>query len=180
MMPLAIKGRHRRNATAFRRVLHRCSGPSADARQPKRMEDKNLFLALFLCSILLSTAYSHMIFEENRDTNLATSNKMKLPDLPPISIVELTKTSRKVSRKEAEKKKESKAEEQGLTEVRDEEFPHYVSRLCQGPGRKRFELMKGDFSCGKEDSDFSCAILLGRIKLTGIMQRNILLLINYL
>uniref|UniRef100_A0A8C3T5A7 Agouti-signaling protein n=1 Tax=Chelydra serpentina TaxID=8475 RepID=A0A8C3T5A7_CHESE len=72
------------------------------------MEDKNFFLALFLCSILLSTAYSHIIFEENRDTNLATSNKMKLPDLPPISIVELTKTSRKVSRKEAEKKKESK------------------------------------------------------------------------
>uniref|UniRef100_A0A452I3R5 Agouti-signaling protein n=1 Tax=Gopherus agassizii TaxID=38772 RepID=A0A452I3R5_9SAUR len=73
-----------------------------------KIENKNLFLALFLCSILLSTAYSHMIFEENRDTNLATSNKMKLPDLPSISIVELTKTSRKVSRKEAEKKKESK------------------------------------------------------------------------
>uniref|UniRef100_A0A8C0GT59 Agouti-signaling protein n=1 Tax=Chelonoidis abingdonii TaxID=106734 RepID=A0A8C0GT59_CHEAB len=72
------------------------------------INNKNLFLALFLCSILLSTAYSHMIFEENRDTNLATSNKMKLPDLPSISIVELTKTSRKVSRKEAEKKKESK------------------------------------------------------------------------
>ncbi|CAM4549006.1 unnamed protein product [Lepidochelys olivacea] len=72
------------------------------------MEDKNLFLALFLCSVLLSTAYSHMIFEENRDTNLATNIRMKLPDLPPISIAELTKTSRKVSRKEAEKKKESK------------------------------------------------------------------------
>nr|XP_014433341.1 agouti-signaling protein isoform X3 [Pelodiscus sinensis] len=52
------------------------------------MEDKSLFLALFLCCILLSTTYSHLAFEEHRDTNLATSNRMKLPDLPPISIVE--------------------------------------------------------------------------------------------
>ncbi|XP_006131767.2 agouti-signaling protein isoform X1 [Pelodiscus sinensis] len=76
------------------------------------MEDKSLFLALFLCCILLSTTYSHLAFEEHRDTNLATSNRMKLPDLPPISIVELTKTSRKVSRKEAEKKKASKRKTQ--------------------------------------------------------------------
>ncbi|XP_074867926.1 agouti-signaling protein [Carettochelys insculpta] len=76
------------------------------------MEDKNLCLVLFLCCILLSTAYSHMNVEENRDANLATSNKMKLPDLPAISIVELTKTSRRVSRKEAEKKKASKRKTQ--------------------------------------------------------------------
>ncbi|KFP33491.1 Agouti-signaling protein [Colius striatus] len=66
-----------------------------------RMESKNLFLSLLLCYSLLRAADSHMIFEEKTECNLSRSNKISLSDLPPISIVDL-------SRKEAENKKSSK------------------------------------------------------------------------
>ncbi|KAM9219054.1 agouti-signaling protein [Leptosomus discolor] len=73
-----------------------------------RMESKNLFLSLLLCYSLLRAAYSHMVIEEKTERNLSRSNKMKLSDLPPISIVDLTKRSQRVSRKEAENRKSSK------------------------------------------------------------------------
>ncbi|XP_019395270.1 PREDICTED: agouti-signaling protein isoform X1 [Crocodylus porosus] len=73
-----------------------------------RMESKNLLFGFLLYCILLTITYSHMVIEENTEQSLANSNKMNLPDLPPISIVELTKASRKISRKEAEKKISSK------------------------------------------------------------------------
>ncbi|NWH76916.1 ASIP protein, partial [Piaya cayana] len=73
-----------------------------------RMESKNLFLSLLLCCSLLRAANSHLVIEEKRECNLSRSNKMNLQDLPPLSIVDLRRTSQKVSRKEAENKKSSK------------------------------------------------------------------------
>ncbi|NWX18081.1 ASIP protein, partial [Aegotheles bennettii] len=73
-----------------------------------RMESKNLFLILLLSYSLLRAVDSHMVIEEKTECNLPRSNKMNLQDLPPISIVDLTKRSQKVSRKEAENKKASK------------------------------------------------------------------------
>nr|XP_056701325.1 agouti-signaling protein [Euleptes europaea] len=73
------------------------------------MEYQNLLLGLLLCCTLLTTSYSYMIFEEKQNTDTAVgNNRMKLPDLPPISIVDLTKASKKISRKEAEKRKSMK------------------------------------------------------------------------
>ncbi|KFV50267.1 Agouti-signaling protein [Gavia stellata] len=63
-----------------------------------RMESKNLFLSLLLCYSVLRAAHSHMVIEEKTECNLSRSNKMNLQDLPPISIVDLTKRSQKVSR----------------------------------------------------------------------------------
>jgi len=51
------------------------------------MKRKNLFLSLLLCYSLLRAASSHLIIEEKTECNLSKSNKMNLPDLPPISIV---------------------------------------------------------------------------------------------
>uniref|UniRef100_A0A8B9CP48 Agouti-signaling protein n=1 Tax=Anser brachyrhynchus TaxID=132585 RepID=A0A8B9CP48_9AVES len=72
------------------------------------MERKNLFLSLLLCYSLLRATKSHMVIEEKIERNLSRNNKMNLSDLPPISIVDLTKRSQRVSRKEAENKKSSK------------------------------------------------------------------------
>uniref|UniRef100_A0A8B9MQW6 Agouti-signaling protein n=1 Tax=Accipiter nisus TaxID=211598 RepID=A0A8B9MQW6_9AVES len=72
------------------------------------MESKNLFLSLLLCYSLLRAADSHMVIEEKTECNLSSSNNMNLSDLPPISIVDLTRRSQKVSRKEAENRKSSK------------------------------------------------------------------------
>ncbi|NWV30391.1 ASIP protein, partial [Origma solitaria] len=73
------------------------------------MERKNLFLSLLLCYSLLRAADSHLVIEEKKtECNLSRSSKMDLSDLPPISIVDLTRRSQKVSRKEAESKKSSK------------------------------------------------------------------------
>ncbi|NWT83205.1 ASIP protein, partial [Lanius ludovicianus] len=69
------------------------------------MERKNLFLSLLLCYSLFRAADSHLVIEEKTECDL--SSKMDLSDLPPISIVDLTR-SQKVSRKEAENKKSSK------------------------------------------------------------------------
>ncbi|NXH76692.1 ASIP protein, partial [Hydrobates tethys] len=73
-----------------------------------RMESKNLFLSVLLCCSLLRAADSHMVIEEKTECSVSRSNKMSLQDLPPISIVDLTKRSQKVSREEAENKKASK------------------------------------------------------------------------
>ncbi|NXN10313.1 ASIP protein, partial [Indicator maculatus] len=73
-----------------------------------RMESKNLFLSLLLCYSVLRAADSHMVIEEKTECNPSKGNKMNLSDLPPISIVDLTKRSQKVSRKEAENRKSSK------------------------------------------------------------------------
>ncbi|XP_051488795.1 agouti-signaling protein [Apus apus] len=73
-----------------------------------KMESKSLFLILLLCCSLLRAADSHLVIEEKTECSLPRSNKMSLQDLPPISIVDLTKRSQKVSRKEAENKKSSK------------------------------------------------------------------------
>ncbi|XP_053105530.1 agouti-signaling protein [Hemicordylus capensis] len=78
----------------------------------RRMEYRNLLLGFFLCCTLVTASYSYMIFEEKQDTAVVNNNKLKLPDLPPISIVDLTKTSLKLSRKEAEKKKSMKKKAQ--------------------------------------------------------------------
>ncbi|NWI90534.1 ASIP protein, partial [Pitta sordida] len=72
------------------------------------MERKNLFLSLLLCYSLLRAAGSHMVLEEKTECNVSRSSRMDLSDLPPISIVDLTRRSQKVSRKEAENKKSSK------------------------------------------------------------------------
>ncbi|XP_020662166.1 agouti-signaling protein isoform X2 [Pogona vitticeps] len=78
------------------------------------MEYRNLLLGFLLCCILLATSYSYMILEEKKDTNKSAvhTSKIKFPDLPPISIVELTKTSMKLSRKEAERNKSMKKKAQ--------------------------------------------------------------------
>ncbi|KFQ81623.1 Agouti-signaling protein [Phoenicopterus ruber ruber] len=60
-----------------------------------RMESKNIFLSLLLCYSLLRAANSHMVIEEKTECNLSRSNKMNLQDLPPISIVENKKSSKK-------------------------------------------------------------------------------------
>ncbi|KAM6453823.1 agouti-signaling protein [Liasis olivaceus] len=67
------------------------------------MEYKNFLLGFLLCCMLLTASYSYMIFEEKQNLD-----KIKIPDLPPVSIVDLTKMSLKLSRKEAEKKKSMK------------------------------------------------------------------------
>ncbi|KAJ6661074.1 hypothetical protein lerEdw1_016875 [Lerista edwardsae] len=69
-----------------------------------------LLLGFLFCCTLIIASDSHVIFEEkqNMDITAVHNHKMKLPDLPPISIVDLTKTSLKLSRKEAEKKKYKK------------------------------------------------------------------------
>ncbi|XP_025066534.1 agouti-signaling protein isoform X2 [Alligator sinensis] len=92
------------------------------------MESKNLLFGFLLCYILLTTTYSHMAIEENTEQSLANSNKMNLPDLPPISIVELTKASRKISRKEAETKISSKLYS-GCSWKRKRPFPSAFSKL---------------------------------------------------
>ncbi|KAG8131852.1 hypothetical protein E2320_009753, partial [Naja naja] len=71
------------------------------------MEYKNFLLSFLLCCMLLTTSYCSMIFEEkqNSDNYSINNNKIKIPDLSPISIEDLTRTSLKLSRKEAEKKK---------------------------------------------------------------------------
>ncbi|XP_071428873.1 agouti-signaling protein [Pithys albifrons albifrons] len=73
-----------------------------------RMESKKLLLSLLLCCSLLRAADAHLVLEEKVECNLSRSSKMDLSDLPPISIVDLTRRSQKVSRKEAENKKSSK------------------------------------------------------------------------
>ncbi|NWY70015.1 ASIP protein, partial [Erithacus rubecula] len=72
------------------------------------MARRNLFLSLLLCYSLFRAADSHLVIEEKTECNLSRSSKMDLSDLPPISIVDLTRKSQKVSRKEAENKKASK------------------------------------------------------------------------
>ncbi|NWT58612.1 ASIP protein, partial [Erythrocercus mccallii] len=72
------------------------------------MAIKNLFLSLLLCYSLFRAADSHLVIEEKTECNLSRRSKMDLSDLPPISIVDLTRKSQKVSRKEAENKKSSK------------------------------------------------------------------------
>ncbi|KAI1233580.1 hypothetical protein IHE44_0004764, partial [Lamprotornis superbus] len=72
------------------------------------LRTKNLFLSLLLCYSLFRAADSHLVIEEKTECNLSRSSKMDLSDLPPISIVDLTRKSQKVSRKEAENKKSSK------------------------------------------------------------------------
>ncbi|OWK52450.1 Agouti-signaling protein [Lonchura striata] len=79
------------------------------------MARKNLFLSLLLCYSLFRAADSHLVIEEKTECNLSRRSKMDLSDLPPISIVDLTRKSQKVSRKEAENKKSSK--------------PHHTSAL---------------------------------------------------
>ncbi|NWU12328.1 ASIP protein, partial [Cephalopterus ornatus] len=79
------------------------------------MERKNLFLSLLLCCSLLRAADSHMVTEEKTECNLSRSSRMDLSDLPPISIVDLTRRSQKVSRKEAENKKSSKKNAESKT-----------------------------------------------------------------
>ncbi|NXS17235.1 ASIP protein, partial [Mystacornis crossleyi] len=72
------------------------------------MERKNLFLSLLLCYSLFRAADSHLVIEEKRDCDLFRRSKMNRSDLPPISIVDLTRRSQRVTRKEAENKKSSK------------------------------------------------------------------------
>ncbi|NWW83090.1 ASIP protein, partial [Climacteris rufus] len=72
------------------------------------MESKNLFLSLLLCYSLLRAAHSHLVIEEKTECSLSKGSRVDLSDLPPISIVDLTRRSQKVSRKEAENKKSSK------------------------------------------------------------------------
>ncbi|XP_062976017.1 agouti-signaling protein [Elgaria multicarinata webbii] len=78
------------------------------------MEYRNLLLGFLLCCTLLTVSYSYMILDEKQDMDngMANNNKIKLPDLQPISIVDLTKTSLKLSRKEAEIKKSMKKKAQ--------------------------------------------------------------------
>ncbi|XP_065501842.1 agouti-signaling protein [Caloenas nicobarica] len=90
---------------------------------PPRMESKSLFLSLLLCYSLLRAADSHMVIEEKTERNPSRSNKMNLPDLPPISIVDLTKRSQKVSRKEAENKKASKKNAEPKTPLKPRPAP---------------------------------------------------------
>lgn len=56
---------------------------------PSRMEYKNFLLSFLLCCMLLTTSYCYMIFEEkqNSDNDAINNNKIKIPNLPPISIV---------------------------------------------------------------------------------------------
>uniref|UniRef100_A0A8C5S3X2 Uncharacterized protein n=1 Tax=Laticauda laticaudata TaxID=8630 RepID=A0A8C5S3X2_LATLA len=62
----------------------------------------NFLLSFLLCCMLLTTSYCYMIFEEkqNSDNYSINNNKIKIPDLPPISIVvTCQKGSKKISAK---------------------------------------------------------------------------------
>nr|QBY06349.1 agouti [Andrias davidianus] len=75
------------------------------------MVEKNLPLSIFtFCIIFILVTNSHMNVEEKTTMEHSTKNDMKKLQglLPPISIVELTKTSRRISRMDAEMKKLSK------------------------------------------------------------------------
>uniref|UniRef100_A0A8C5QM50 Agouti-signaling protein n=1 Tax=Leptobrachium leishanense TaxID=445787 RepID=A0A8C5QM50_9ANUR len=63
---------------------------------------------LFFMTCLLGLGHSHIVLEEKRDeTN--SGSIIRFPELlPPISIVDLTKASRRVSRVDAEKNKMAK------------------------------------------------------------------------
>ncbi|XP_044155781.1 agouti-signaling protein-like [Bufo gargarizans] len=65
-------------------------------------------LSIFLLAWLMVLVQSHILFEEKSDkTN--SGSPARFPDLlPPISIVDLTKTSKRVSRIDAEKNKLAK------------------------------------------------------------------------
>ncbi|XP_078508304.1 agouti-signaling protein [Lissotriton helveticus] len=75
------------------------------------MIEKNLFFSIFVfCIVSILVTNSHMNIEEKTIMENSASNDMKKLQelLPPISIVELTRTSRRMSRSEAEKMKLSK------------------------------------------------------------------------
>ncbi|XP_048353940.1 agouti-signaling protein isoform X2 [Sphaerodactylus townsendi] len=104
------------------------------------MEHKNLLFVILFCCMFLTAIYSHMIFEEKQNTDNAVKNsKMRLPDLPPISIVDLTKTSKKISRKEAEKKKsmQRKKQQKKHPRLRPSPAPNCVATWasCKPPSR---------------------------------------------
>ncbi|XP_009938513.2 agouti-signaling protein [Opisthocomus hoazin] len=87
------------------------------------MESQNVFLSLLLCCSLLRAADSYMVIEEKTECNLSRSNKMNLQDLPPITIVDLTKRSQQVSRREAENKKSSKKNAERKTPPKPRPIP---------------------------------------------------------
>ncbi|XP_066481897.1 agouti-signaling protein [Tiliqua scincoides] len=105
------------------------------------MDHRQLLLGVLFCCTLITASYSHVIFEEkqNMDSTAVNHNKMKLPALPPISIVELTKTSLKLSRKEAEKKKsmKKKAKQKKPRQSRPSPPPNCVATWasCKLPSR---------------------------------------------
>ncbi|KAM9296295.1 agouti-signaling protein [Gastrophryne carolinensis] len=66
------------------------------------------FITLILLTWSLALVHSHIVLEEKTEkTNIASV--VRLPEiLPPISIVDLTKASRRVSRVDAERNKMAK------------------------------------------------------------------------
>nr|XP_028590724.1 agouti-signaling protein [Podarcis muralis]XP_028590725.1 agouti-signaling protein [Podarcis muralis] len=105
------------------------------------MEYRNFLLGFLLCCTLLITSYSYMVFEEKQNAVNSTvnNNKIKFPDLPPISIVDLTKTSLKLSRNEAEKRKsmKKKAQQKKPPQPRPPPPPNCVPTWssCKPPSR---------------------------------------------
>ncbi|KAM4623070.1 agouti-signaling protein isoform 1-T2 [Discoglossus pictus] len=68
---------------------------------------KGLFV-LYLHICLSVLVHSHIVLEEKKEV-ANSGSAIRIPELlPPISIVDLTKTSRRVSRMDAEKNKLSK------------------------------------------------------------------------
>ncbi|XP_029468654.1 agouti-signaling protein [Rhinatrema bivittatum] len=96
------------------------------------MDAKIAFGFLLCCAVCISAASSHMIIEDKNalkscETN---GNMINLPaGLPPISIVELAKTSKRISRTDAEKKKKKKKKSSKMKVV-----PKRIARPPPPPG----------------------------------------------
>ncbi|KAM3924032.1 agouti-signaling protein-like [Leptodactylus fuscus] len=65
-------------------------------------------IAIFLLTWLMVLVQSHILFEDKQEKANSGSVARFSDLLPPISIVDLTKTSRRVSRMDAEKNKLAK------------------------------------------------------------------------
>ncbi|KAM4692420.1 agouti-signaling protein [Rhinophrynus dorsalis] len=99
------------------------------------MKSTSYFLLLLTCLLVL--VHTHIVLEEKKDTTHSGS-VIRFPDLlPPISIVDLTKTSRRVSRAEAEKNKLAKRKVPPIKKPRPPPPPNCVPLLasCKPPAR---------------------------------------------
>ncbi|KAM8947560.1 agouti-signaling protein [Pelodytes ibericus] len=90
---------------------------------------------LFFLTYLLGLAQSHFVLEEKKE-GINSGSIIRFPELlPPISIVDLTKASRRVSRLDAEKNKLSKRKMPPKKKTRPAPPPNCVPLLssCKPP-----------------------------------------------
>uniref|UniRef100_A0A8C5QMG3 Agouti-signaling protein n=1 Tax=Leptobrachium leishanense TaxID=445787 RepID=A0A8C5QMG3_9ANUR len=110
-MPRASRGSRGEKPPSLKGVQH-CMVPRPTRPwrccTPSWRGDMKWMSLLFFMTCLLGLGHSHIVLEEKRDeTN--SGSIIRFPELlPPISIVDLTKASRRVSRVDAEKNKMAK------------------------------------------------------------------------